>query len=66
MQPVIGPEGVEYYGPKGGFPLAFQPQDRLRWAHLFQSFKRKGYLVEKAEIQAFLQVYQLKDPHLRY
>jgi len=64
MQPVIGPEGIEYCKPTGGFPLVFNSQDRLRWANLFQSLKKKG--VEKAEIQAFLQVYQIKDPHLRY
>ena len=64
--PCLGPEGIEYSRPAAGFNLSFTTKDRIRWAHLFQSFKQKGLTAEKAEIQAFLQVYQLKDPHLRF
>jgi hypothetical protein len=64
--PCIGPEGIEYVKPVAGFNLSFTTKDRIRWAHLFQSFRKKGLTVEKAEIQAFLQVYPIKDPHLRY
>jgi len=62
----MGPEGIEYVKPVAGFNLSFTTKDRVRWAYFFQSFKRKGLSTEKAEIQAFLQVYQLKDPHLSY
>ena len=66
MQPILGPEGIAYIQPVSGFSLAFSAKDRIRWAHIFQHLQRKGYSVEKAEIQAFLQVYQMKDPHLVY
>jgi len=64
MQPILGPEGILYIEPVSGFSLAFSAKDRIRWAHLFQYFRQKGDSVEKAEIQAFLQVYQMKDAHL--
>lgn len=64
--PCLGPEGIEYVKPVAGFNISFTTKDRIRWAHLFQSFKRKGLTAEKAEIQAFLQVYSIKDIHLRY
>jgi len=66
MQPILGPEGIAYIQPVSGFSLSFSAKDRIRWAHLFQHLRRKGASVEKAEIQAFLQVYQMKDARLVY
>jgi hypothetical protein len=66
MIPVMGPEGIIHVAPRSGFNLALSMKDRVRWANIFQSLRRKGMTIEKAEIQAFLQVYQLKDPHLTY
>jgi len=62
----MGPGGIEYVSPKGGFNLALNTKDRIRWANIFQSLKQKGLVAEKAEIQAFLQVYAMKDAHLKY
>jgi len=62
----MGPEGIEFYKPVSGFNLALTVQDRIRWSHIVQSLLKKGFAAEKAEIQAFLQVYQIKDPHLHY
>ena len=64
-QPVLGPEGIEYKEPKGSWPLLFTQKDRIRWAHLVQHLQ-KTMTVEKAEQQAFLQVYQAKYPLLVY
>jgi DNA-binding transcriptional MocR family regulator len=64
--PCMGPEGIEYIRPKSGFNLALNTKDQIRWAHIFQNLKEKGLSAEKAEIQAFLQVYAIKDPHLKY
>ena len=66
MLPVMGPEGIVYVAPRSGFNLALSTKDRVRWANIFQSLRRKGVAIEKAEIQAILQVYRLKDPHLTY
>ena len=65
MQPVLGPEGIEYIEPKGSWPTLFTEKDRIRWAHMVQVFKRT-MSVEKAEIQAFLQVYKTKYSGLVY
>jgi len=62
----MGPEGIEFYKPTSGFNLSFNVHDRIRWAHIVQSLLKKGFVAEKAEVQAFLQVYQIKDPHLKY
>jgi len=62
----MGPGGIEYVSPTGGFNLALNAKDRIRWANIFQSLKRKGVSAGKAEIQAFLQVYAMKDSHLTY
>lgn len=64
--PCMGPEGIELYKPTSGFNLALTVRDRIRWSHIVQSLVKKGVSAEKAEIQAFLQVYQWKDPHLTY
>jgi hypothetical protein len=65
MQPILGPEGIEYLEPKGGFPLTFSSSDRIRWAHLAQVFRR-SMSQEKADSQAFLHVYSIKWPSLTY
>jgi hypothetical protein len=64
--PCMGPEGIEYVSPKGGFNLALNTRDQIRWTNIFQNLKQKGWSAEKAEIQAFLQVYAMKDLHLKY
>jgi hypothetical protein len=66
MQPILGPEGIEYLEPKGGFNLVFNAKDRIRWAHLVQHLIKKGTSAEVAERQALQQIYQLKNPKLTY
>ena len=64
-QPILGPEGIEYIEPKGSWPLLFTQKDRIRWAYLVQHLQ-KTMTAEKAEQQAFLQIYQAKYPLLVY
>jgi DNA-binding transcriptional MocR family regulator len=66
MQPILGPEGIEYLEPTGGFNLVFTTKDRIRWAHLVQHMRRKGVSLEIAERRALQQIYQQKNPKLAY
>ena len=66
MQPILGPEGIEYLEPKGGFNLVFTSKDRICWAHLVQHMRRKGMSLEMAERRALQQIYQRKNPKLTY
>ncbi len=65
QQPILGPEGIEYREPKGSWPLLFNEKDRIRWAHLVQHLQT-SMPQEKAQIQAFMAVYQAKYPLLVY
>jgi hypothetical protein len=65
QQPILGPEGIEYREPKGSWPAVFNEKDRIRWAHLVQHLQ-KSMPLDKAQIQAFMAVYQAKYPLLVY
>jgi hypothetical protein len=66
MQPILGPGGIEYLEPTGGFNLVFTAKDRIRWAHLVQHMRQKGVSLEMAERRALQQIYQIKHPKLTY
>jgi hypothetical protein len=64
--PVITPEGIQLVRPRIGWNAIFTARDKLRWANLYVHLLAKGHLAEKAEIQAFQQVWQMRDYHLQY
>lgn len=66
MIPVITPEGIQCVKPRIGWNSIFTARDKLRWANLYVHLLSKGHLAEMAEVQAFQQVWQLRDVHLIY
>ena len=64
--PVITPEGIQLVQPRIGWNAIFTARDRLRWANLYVHLRARGHLPEKAEVQAFQQVWQMRDHHLLY
>ena len=64
--PVITPEGIVLVKPRIGWNVIFTGRDKLRWANLYVHLLSKGVLAERAEVQAFQQVWQMKDYHLVY
>jgi hypothetical protein len=64
--PVITPEGIQLVQPRIGWNAIFTARDRLRWANLYVHLRARGHLPEKAEVQAFQQVWQMRDHHLIY
>jgi hypothetical protein len=44
----------------------FTARDKLRWANLYVHLLAKGHLPERAEVQAFQEVWRLRDHHLVY
>jgi hypothetical protein len=64
--PVLTPEGIVLVKPHIGWNAVFSAKDRLRWANLYVHLLSKGVVPEKAEVKAFQQVWQLRDPHLVY
>jgi hypothetical protein len=64
--PVVTPEGIHRVKPRIGWNVIFTSRDKLRWANLYAHLLSKGVLAERAEVQAFQQVWQMKDYHLVY
>jgi hypothetical protein len=64
--PVITKDGILSVKPRIGWNVIFTARDRLRWANLYVHLVSKGVLQERAEVQAFQQVWQLRDHHLVY
>ena len=64
--PVVTPEGIQLVKPRIGWNVIFTSRDKLRWANLYVYLLSKGVLATQAEVQAFQQVWQMKDYHLVY
>jgi len=64
--PVITKEGIRCVKPRIGWTVIFTARDRLRWANLYVHLVAKGHLSERAEVQAFQEVWRLRDHHLVY
>ena len=64
--PVIHKQTIICVMPRIGWNAIFSAKDRLRWANLYVHLLDKGIAPEKAEVQAFQQVWQMRDYHLVY
>ena len=52
--------------PSIGFHPIYTKKDQIRWRAIYAYLCKKGLAKSKAEANAFLEVWKMRDPHLIY
>jgi hypothetical protein len=61
--PAVPPEVMDYLGTTRAPPGALMTDAQFRRAYYFASYRFVRYLIERAGMAAFLQLYEAKEPH---